>query len=114
LVEQRSEEPRVGSSILSGGIYIKQEIMMNRIQFLKQLMGGIALILLNPTKLFAKPEPSKRRTLRAEYSPDVSQDAGFYHGNPYRDFEIKQTRIVAKPQKLKAQYTIETEEDLND
>jgi len=50
---------------------------MNRIQFLKQLVGGIVIILLSPTELFAKPG-----------------------------------RVVAKPRKLTAKYTIETAEDL--
>lgn len=65
---------------------------MNRIQFLKQLMGGITLILLNPTKLFAKPQPP-RRTLRAEYSPDVSQDTAFYHNLHHKKLSEFQKEI---------------------
>jgi hypothetical protein len=61
---------------------------MNRIQFLKQLMGGIAIILLNPTKLFAKPE------------------------TPSIELELTQSRVVANPRKLNAKYTIETLEYL--
>jgi hypothetical protein len=62
---------------------------MNRIQFLKQLMGGIAIILLNPTKLFAKPE------------------------TPSIELELTQSRVVANPRKLKSEWRVEPAEDLN-
>ena len=49
---------------------------MNRSQFLKQLVGGIALILLNPTKLFAKPGRvvAKPRKLTAKYTIETAED----------------------------------------